>query len=138
MNISNSENKDIFLKFIFGLAFAVILGIISMAGANALNASGINIDLGGCKSNVFIPLIFGIPSGSILGFIIFEKYIRKDKKIKLLKVVLGFLLSAIFGFISSIALLDYIGGRAIFFILVMIVILALGGYQLPEMKLRRA
>ncbi len=138
MNISTSENKEIFQKFILGLVFAVIFGIISIVGVNTLNASGINIDLGGCKSNVFISLIFGIPAGSIIGFITFEKYIGKDKRFKLRSIILGFLLSSILGFISSVALLDYIGGSGIFCIPVMMVVLALGGYQLPEYKWRRA
>lgn len=130
MNADNTKKLPaIMLKFLSGLFLAIVFGFALGFAVNALSRVGVFLDFGGDKSNVFIPLFFGVPLGSVLGFVMIDKKIGKKTKINWSGIVLGIISCAFLGVIGSTVLLDLIGGTAIFFIPIMMVLLALVGYQ---------
>lgn len=70
-----------------------------------------------------------MPVGSALGFVIIDRRIQKKTRTNWSGNVLGIISCAFLGVIASAALLDIIGGKAILVIPIMMVLLALGGYQ---------
>lgn len=70
-----------------------------------------------------------MPVGSALGFVIIDRRIEKKTRTNWSCNALGIISYAFLGVIANAALLNIIGGKAILVIPIMMVLLALGGYQ---------
>ena len=133
MEINNSKILlNFVLKFIFGLFFSIIFGISFAFGVDTIKIVGVFLNFGGDKTNVIFPLFFGIPLGSVIGFMFFDKVILKFSKINWKGIVLGFLWSAIFGTILSLILIDKYGSSLVFYLPILMVLIAFLGYQLTN------
>ena len=128
INYPNSI-KSIILKYLIGLFFAVSLALLSSFTFDLISRAGFYFEFGGDKSVIFIMICFGIPFGSVTGFIIADKYISKIAKINWGGIILGCLFSSVFGLVSSIAIIMNFDSQAIFIIPVVVSFIALIGYQ---------
>ena len=116
-------------RFSAGVLFSVLGGFCFYWFHTILMIVGIEVDFGGDKSNVFVALFFGMPLGSILGFLLVDRLVYEIQKYNILGIIVGLAASMILGGIGSILFLDAIGGKAIILIPFMIVCISLVGYQ---------
>jgi hypothetical protein len=131
------KSHSILMKFTLGLLLALAFGLALSFGLDSAADEGISFNFGGDKSNAFIVLFFGVPSGSIIGFVIIDRIIGNNAKTSWAGIVLGLISCVLLGGIGSVTLLDSMGGeKAIFVIPIMMVLLALGGYEVPNIYRR--
>jgi len=107
--------RKISVELFISIALSLLCFLMFIAIFNFFENLNINIDIGGCKSNIFIGILFGLPLGSISGIFIVEKFIYKVKKYNIISLVLSYILSFLIAYFS-IFLLDIFGGKAIIFL----------------------
>lgn len=85
----------VILDLLFCLFFSVF--VIFMIGGlyNFLNQYGIDIDFGGDKDVVLIPILLGLPIGNVIGLYIIKNVIRKEEKKPFIRYIISFLFSVI-------------------------------------------
>ncbi|MGZ6208472.1 MAG: hypothetical protein ACXWMS_13075 [Syntrophales bacterium] len=110
------------LSFFSALIFSLIGGVLSDAI--------VTVNLGGDKAGPIWGIIFGMPLGSVIGFLLIDKIFYQFEKNNILGMTIGFLCGFAFGGIGGLFLLDLIGGKAILLIPLLTVCFCLTGYQI--------
>ncbi len=112
---------------------ALIFSLIGVALSNAIDT----FNLGGDKAG---PIwgIFGMPFGSVIGFLLIDKIYYHMKENNVFGMIIGFLCGFFFGGVGGLFLLDLIGGRAILLIPLLTVCFCLIGYQFGMRKALRS
>jgi hypothetical protein len=105
---------------------ALIFSLIGVVLSNAI----VTVNLGGDKAGPIWGIIFGMPFGSVVGFLLIDKIFYQFQKNNIFGMTIGFLCGFVFGGIGGLFLLDLIGGEAIFLIPLLIVCFSLIGYQI--------
>jgi MFS family permease len=124
--------KRMSVDFLSSLLFSVA-GFLVFAGIyRVLERYGIDIDIGGDKSQVFSGLFIGLPIGGILGTWLSEKVIYGTQGWNVVGVVLSIMLCLACTYLG-LAMMDRVGTGFIFVLPVLIGALCVVGYRIGLM-----
>lgn len=121
--------KKLSVDFLSAVSFSVA-GFFMFAGIHELlERYGIDIDVGGDKSQVFSGLFIGLPLGGIFGTWLSEKLIYGVPGWNLLGVLLSLVLSTICTYLGLV-MMDRLGSGFIFTLPILIAVMCIVGYRI--------
>ena len=121
-----------FKRFVGGVFFS-LLTVFVLGALYVLTNLSDKIDFGGDKGVILFPLFFGMPLGSVLGFLIVDKTILKIQELSSYSAIIAFI-AGIIGCFISLFLLDLLGGNSIYLVPILVVGFGLAGYSIPKAK----
>jgi hypothetical protein len=126
--------RRIIYKICTGLVISVIGGLIFSLIGNALSNAIETPVYGGDKAGIVWAIVFGMPLGSVIGFLLIDKPLYHFPRNNMLGMIIGFSCGSVFGIVGGGFLLDLIRGKAILIIPLLVVCFCLKGYQIGLKK----
>ncbi len=122
--------RSIINKICAGLVISVIGGLIFFLIGHTLSFAIDEDIFGGDKAGVVWAIVFGMPLGSVIGFLVIDKFLYHYPRNNVLGMIIGFFCGSVFVIIGGGFLLDLMGWKAIPIILLLVVCFCLTGYQI--------
>lgn len=131
----NHKTPRFIIDFFSSLIFSIIGFILFAFIYQLLIRINLEFYFGGCKSNIFVGLFFGMPLGSIIGILLAE---RKDLEFRIhifINILLG-ILFCLMGALLGVVLLDQIGGWSIVFVPILMGLFSTVGFMIGSLILK--